>query len=130
MRSLVIVALALLEGVGATAASAQQLPPGGETFVGRTASRPGCPAVELHIIRSATSLGGVVFYADGSGVSQIQGTTDGKTFAWDQVSIKGKGPLGHVTGIIAPTGAIQMHLEGTDCGFNGTLPQLTDYSNG
>jgi len=95
------------------------------TYVGSTPSSPGCPAERLHILRANGILSGVVFYADGSGVSKISGKSNGKTFRWVQTSISGHGPSGTVTGTVSDEGAMDIHLGGT-CELKTTLPRYND----
>ena len=124
-----IVVVGLLQGSGPVAA--QTPGPGGSSFVGRTTPTPGCPGVELHVIREGSALSGVVFYPDGSGVSSIQGSIQqGGAFSWHQTSIKGSGPAGDVTGTVTQDGKLKAKLTGTICSFETTLPMLNENSNG
>lgn len=111
-------------------ASAQVLPPGGGSFVGRAPDRPGCPAIEVHIVRNNTTLTGVAFYSNGSGVSSVKGNTDGRTVSWSLEPIKGNGPTGQVTGTISPEGLMKTHLAGTQCNAEATLGLYHDYGGG
>ena len=125
-------------GIGLALASAFVMPSfaqadivGGGSMVGQTKASPGCPSVVLHILRNATQISGVAFYADGSGVSQVQGAMGpNNTFAWHQTSISGNGPPGDVTGTLEPNGALKVQLVGTTCTFETVLPLLPTYGVG
>lgn len=120
----------LVLGLAATAASAQSLSAGGNAFVGSAPDRPGCPAVRIHLVRSGENLQGIAFYANGSGVSRLEGTTDGRRFSWDQTNWKGNGPVGHVEGTIGPEGEMRVQLVGTPCSFQTVLPLYNDNGEG
>ena len=131
MRLIKYAALGLpLAIVAFTAAHAQQLTPGGTTFTGGAPDRPGCPAVKIHLTRSGQSLAGFAYYADGSGVSRLEGRTDGRRFSWDQTNWSGKGPTGHVDGTINAQGNMHVQLVGTNCSFDTVLPLYNDYGGG
>ncbi len=129
MRILSISTACLLLALGATNAMAQPassvLGTDG-TFVGATKGSVGCPAVKLHILRAGGALSGVVFYADGSGISSVKGTTDGKTLKWMQTSVSGHGPTGEVTGKISSEGTLTLNKTGTSCDLTATLPMYND----
>ncbi len=127
MRVRTMSAALLLLAFGATASYAQPAISSSDgSFVGGTSAKPGCPAVRLHILRAGNALSGVVFYADGSGISSVKGKTDGKTLDWKQTSISGHGPTGDVTGKISVDGAMTLNLTGTACNLTATLPQYND----
>jgi hypothetical protein len=107
-------------------AAAQGADIGHGSFVGTTKASSGCPSVVLHVLRDGSALSGVAFYANGSGVSSVSGTTNGGKFEWNQVSIKGKGPVGEVTGTVSPEGTMVAKLAGSTCSFAATLPMLTN----
>lgn len=113
-----------------TAVHAQQLTPGGTTFTGGAPDRSGCPAVRIHLTRSGQSLAGFAYYADGSGVSRLEGMTDGRRFSWSQTNWTGKGPTGHVDGTINAQGNMHVQLVGTNCSFDTVLPLYNDYGGG
>ncbi len=129
MRLLMVSTAALLLTLAAPTAFAQISPMGDGSFVGRTRGTSACPSVTLHILRDASVLSGVVFYSNGSGVSTVKGTTDGKTINWVQTSVSGKGPTGKVTGTVSAAGAMDIHLVGTDCELKVTLPVYNDVLN-
>ena len=122
--------VAVLGLVSATSAHAQNSLSGGASYVAETSAKPSCRPAVLHILREGTALSGVVFFKDGSGVSSVQGTTDGKTFQWTMASMTGAGPQGEVTGDISPQGALRAKLTGTNCTLETTVPQYHEYSNG
>ncbi len=129
MRILTITATCLLLALGATSAMAQPANSGlgtDGTFVGATKASAGCPAVKLHIVRAGSALSGVVFYADGSGISSVKGTTDGKTLHWTETSVSGHGPTGEVTGKISSEGGLSLNKTGTTCSLTATLPMYND----
>ncbi len=107
-------------------AAAQDAAIGHGSFVTTTKPTPGCPSVVLHVLRDGNALSGVAFYADGSGVSSLSGSTNGGKFEWHSVSIKGKGPVGDVTGTVSPDGAMVAKLAGATCSLTATLPMLTN----
>ena len=111
-------------------AQAQQIPVGGATFTGSAPDRPGCPAIRIHLTQSGQTLAGFVYYANGSGVSRLEGTTDGRRFSWDETNWTGKGPTGHVEGTINQQGNMHVQLVGTNCSFDAVLPLYNDYSGG
>jgi hypothetical protein len=82
--------------------------------------------MKLHILRSDSNLSGVVFYADGSGVSTVKGTTDGKKFSYTLTPVSGHGPTGEVVGTVSADGMIMSHNVGTSCGFAATIPRYAD----
>ena len=104
--------------------------PGGASYVVETPAKPGCRAAVLHIVREGTGLTGVVFFRDGSGVSNVQGSTDGHTFQWSMTSIAGNGPAGQVTGQVSAQGMLTANLAGTNCTLETTVPQYREYSGG
>jgi hypothetical protein len=122
------VSAAILAGsllsVGPAAAQGADIAHG--SFVGTTKATPGCPSVVLHVLRDGSTLSGVAFYADGSGVSSVSGSSNAGKFEWQQVSIKGKGPIGEVTGTVSPQGSMVANLVGSTCSFVATLPMLTN----
>jgi hypothetical protein len=95
-------------------------------FVGTVkGSGPGCPDTVWRIARHATNNGGtvtgIVYYADASGASRVTGAykKDGK-FTLHLTSTMGKGPVGTVTGMRGPDGALTADLKGEGCA-NGHL---------
>jgi hypothetical protein len=129
MRSMIMSATFCLLALSATAAYAQPAPQGDASFVGATVAKGSCPALRLHILRAGTVLSGVVFYADGSGISSVKGTTNGKTFDWTQTSISGHGPVGNVTGTIGVEGAMAFKWTGTPCTLSASLPMYNNVLN-
>jgi hypothetical protein len=103
-------------------ASAQDALASDGSFVGTSKPSPGCPSVVFHVLRNGDALSGVVFYADKSGVSTVNGTVDGNKFQWSQTSVSGKGPPGNVTGTVTSMGKMVMNLTGTDCKMSATVP--------
>jgi hypothetical protein len=97
----------------------------GDSYVAETTATPSCRAAVLHIVRSGGSLSGVVFFKDGSGVSSVAGSTDGKTLSWKMAAISGNGPTGNVTGDISPQGALKAHLVGTNCTLEAMVPRYS-----
>ncbi len=126
MKKIIALAPAVLFALAATVGQAQTTTSGVSSFVASTKSTPGCPMVKLHIIRNDTALTGVVFFADGSGVSSVKGTTDGKKFSYTMTSIEGKGPTGDVVGTISPDGLIMSKEVGTKCGLTARIPAYAD----
>jgi hypothetical protein len=105
-------------------------PAGGASLVGQTRAAPGCPAVGLHIIREGAQLSGVVFNLDGTGVSKVEGSTQGSTFMWHDTVMSGKGPTGDVSGTISPQGVFKSAKAGTPCTFDTLLPMQNDTGGG
>jgi len=129
MRIVTLSAACFLLAFGATHAMAQPATSNmgtDGTFVGATKGSVGCPAVKLHILRAGSVLSGVVFYADGSGISSVTGTTDGKTLKWTQTSVSGHGPTGEVTGNISSVGTLTLNKTGTSCDLTAILPMYND----
>lgn len=110
--------------------NAQEVRAGGTAFVGRTKASPGCPIVNIHILRNGEFLSGVVFYDGGKGYSEIQGTVLGNDIEYHQTTIHGDGPTGVVHGTILPEGKMVLKVDNTSCSYQTTLPMLNDYSNG
>ena len=129
-KALLLIWLAALSGGGVTGAQAQDAPIAGASYVLETSAKPGCRPAVLHIVRNGFALSGVVFFKDGSGVSSVTGTTDGKAFQWTMARIRGAGPQGEVTGQVLPVGALQAKLTGSNCTLEATVPQYHDYGNG
>ncbi len=94
----------------------------GDSYVKETAGSPGCPPVVLHVLRSGQTLSGVVFFKDGSGVSSVQGTTDGTNVNWTMTPMSGNGPKGEVTGRVSPQGSLRLQLTGTNCTLKTMVP--------
>jgi len=113
-----------LLAIGPVAAQDPEI--GHGSFVGTTKASSGCPSIVLHVLRDGSALSGVAFYANGSGVSSLSGSTNGGKFMWHSVSIKGKGPVGDVTGTVSPDGSMVAKLVGTTCSISATLPMLTN----
>ncbi len=130
VRFLTSLSLAAFCAAAAPGAKAQDIAAGGASYVEETSAKPGCRAAVLHILREGGALSGVVFFKDGSGVSSVQGTTDGKTFRWTMMPMTGAGPQGEVTGSISPQGSLQARLTATNCTLDTTVPQYHEYSNG
>lgn len=126
MRIILASAAAVLLMVAAPASNAQTSTSGDSTFVGATKAKAGCPATKIHIVRADTLLTGVVFFANGSGVSSVKGTTDGKKFSYTMTSISGQGPVGEVVGTVSPDGMITSNQVGTSCGLTATIPRYAD----
>ena len=77
----------------------------GAAFTGRSAAASSnCPSADWHITRQpGNKLNGVVFWNDGSGISQATGAFDPSgNFTLTLVSVQGKGPVGTVTGSRTP----------------------------
>ena len=127
--SLSLACLATFGLAGAASAQTQGTLSGGASYVAETSAKPNCRAAVLHIVREGGNLSGVVFFKDGSGVSSVHGSTDGKTFRWTMASMTGAGPQGEVTGAVSPQGALQARLAGTNCTLETTVPQYNEYSN-
>ncbi len=86
-------------------------------FTGRSmAAASGCPTADWHITRlPGNKLGGVVFWTDGSGISQASGNYDPNgAFTITLVSATGKGPTGTVTGS-RTTRSITASMPGEGC---------------
>ena len=103
---------------------------GGASYAVETSAKPGCRPVVLHIVREGTQLRGVVFFKDGSGVSSVQGSTDGHTLQWTMTPAAGQGPAGQVTGQVSPQGSLTARLVGSNCTLDTTVPQYREYSGG
>ena len=99
---------------------------GSGSFVGRVPATPGCPAVEMHIIRQNTIITGIVFYPNGSGVSRVSGQFNGNAFSWQDTPIEGKGPTSTVTGTLSPDGRLRISRSGTSCSWETTLSLLSE----
>ena len=123
--SLGLVTLAL-----ASPAAFGQSMTGGASYVVETTAKPGCRPVVFHVVREGGTLSGVVFFKDGSGVSSVNGTTDGSTVSWTMSSLSGSGPTGNVTGQISPQGGLAARLSGTNCTLDTTVPQYRDLGGG
>jgi len=93
-----IVAGALATVAGYTTATAQMSYT--PRYAGMVASSvPNCPAIAWRIGRSPSgTLHGVMWYDDLSGMSEANGTMNGKNFELTLKSIMGNGPVGTVTG--------------------------------
>ena len=131
MRStnITMLSLAAWALLGLAATNAQEMTPNA-SYVAETAEAPGCRPAVLHIIRSGVALSGVVFFKDGSGVSSVNGGTDGRTFHWTMASMTGSGPVGEVTGSVSPDGALQAKLAGTNCTLTTVIQRYRDIYNG
>ncbi len=103
---------------------------GGASYAVETSAKPGCRPVVLHIVREGGELTGVVFFKDGSGVSTVQGSTDGHTLQWTMTPVTGKGPSGQVTGQVSPQGSLTARLTGSNCTLETTVPQYHEYGGG
>ncbi len=103
---------------------------GGASYAVETSAKPGCRPVVLHIVREGSELTGVVFFKDGSGVSTVQGSTDGHTLQWTMTPANGKGPSGQVTGQVSPQGSLTARLTGSNCTLETTVPQYREYGGG
>lgn len=82
-----------------TAANAQRgYPP---RFSGMTGSNvANCPNIAWRIGGDPSgALHGIMWYADMSGVSQVDGTMTGKSIKFTLKSVMGNGPVGTVTGV-------------------------------
>ncbi len=102
---------------------------GGASYAVETTAKPGCRAAVLHIVREGGELSGVVFFKEGSGVSSVKGSTDGRTLQWTMTPVSGEGPKGDVTGQVSSTGNLAAHLAGTNCTLETTVPQYHELSN-
>jgi hypothetical protein len=72
----------------------------------------GCPAIAWRIGQSPTgALHGVMWFNDMSGMSQVDGSANGKQFSLSLRSIMGNGPVGTVTGTVG----VGARLTGTGC---------------
>lgn len=107
-------------GVIAAAPTYAAAPPAG--FYGATpATIAGCPAIVWRLANSNGEVHGMAYYADMSGLSNVQGTisSDGAfTLNLTKTSI-GNGPVGTVTGTRSASGDITATLKGEGCA-NGT----------
>lgn len=89
----------------------------------------GCPNIAWRIGQSPSTgaLHGVLWYTDMSGMSQADGTMNGKNFNLSLKSVMGNGPVGTVTGV-AGQGAT---LTGSGCANAHFKPVLLNsYGSG
>ncbi|MGH7120429.1 MAG: hypothetical protein ACREFP_15800 [Acetobacteraceae bacterium] len=106
-------------GVMAAGPTYAAAPSGG--FYGSTASTTaGCPSIVWRLANSSGNIHGMAYYADLSGLSNVEGTiqSDGSfTLTLTKTSI-GSGPVGTVTGSRAANGEIKATLKGEGCANN------------
>ena len=130
IRTAVLSSLAVVGAItNASRVSAQGMT-GGASYAVETPAKPGCRAAVLHIVREGSELTGVVFFKDGSGVSTVHGSTDGRTLQWTMTPASGNGPTGEVTGQISPQGSLTARLTGSNCTLDTTVPQYHEYGGG
>ena len=113
--------------VGTTGIYPAQSQPGEGSFVGSVPAHDNCPAVTLHIIRSGTStsggskLTGVIFYTDGTGVSNVTGDITNGVVKFTMTPASGRGISGQVEGTLS-NDRLQIHsVQNPQCGLDTYL---------
>jgi hypothetical protein len=111
-------ALSLLVAGTLVEESVAALQPPVLTYTGQVASTvSGCPTIEWHLARHNNGdVTGIFYYSDMSGISTATGTVDNAGNIQLTVNSRtGQGPVGTVTGMRSPNGAITAKLTGNAC---------------
>ncbi|MBV8458979.1 MAG: hypothetical protein JO122_20485 [Acetobacteraceae bacterium] len=124
-RTSILAGCALLLAVGGGSIAAQAAGEDDSATMLASVSAPitsGCPALRWHLVRvgggrpgQPGEYKGVVYFADMSGASILDGTLAGNgTFRATVTSVAGTGPSGTLTGRRSQAG-VQAHLAGPGC---------------
>jgi hypothetical protein len=133
-----LLALGAMAGPPARAATLAVVP----GFAGTTPSSvPGCPYIVWRLAShetsaTSTTITGIAYYSDLSGLSNVTGTGDPSTGHFQLTLSKtsiGNGPVGTVDGTRAKDGAITAKLTGEGCANNDVhimpMENLNAYTN-
>jgi len=133
LRYTFFAALLLVAPIGIRSAHSQAA---SGSYVGSVPAHDDCPAVTLHVIGSGLSgsggskLTGVIFYTDGSGVSNINGEITGGRVHFTMTPAGGRGVSGEVEGTLA-NGRLQIHsVKNPHCGLDTYLSTIPGVGGG